>query len=83
MNGLPDVAELVEQAALFDGIKVDGGQGGAQATAAIVNDQFQAGFAAQALLFQLAQEGQPAFGVLAVGQVPGQDFLAPGFRPDA
>ena len=45
-NGLPDVAQLVEQAALFDGIKVDRGQGGAQATPAIVNDQFQAGFAA-------------------------------------
>ena len=58
----------MEEAALFGGVKVDGGQGGAQATAAIVNDQFQAGFAAEALLFQLAQEGEPAFGIFAVGQ---------------
>ena len=45
-NGLPDIAELMEEAALFDGVKVDGGQGCAEATAAIVDDQFQPQFAA-------------------------------------
>ena len=83
VNGLPAVAELVEQAALFGGIEVDGLQRATQAAAAIVNDQFQADFATHPLFFQLAQEGQPALGVLAVGQVPSQDFLSCGVRPHA
>lgn len=58
------------------------GDQGAQAAAAIVNDQFQAVFAPDALLFQLAQESQPACGILTVGQVPGQDFLAVAIGPD-
>lgn len=62
---------------------MDSIQGGTQAATAIVNDRFQTVFTAQTLLLQLAQEGQPAFGIFSVGQVPGQNFLAAALRPDA
>ena len=37
--GVPDVAQLREQAALFGGVKMDNGQGRTQPTAPIVDDQ--------------------------------------------
>jgi len=83
VNGAPDVAKFVKEAALFGSVEMNGIQGSAQATTAIVNDQFQAVFTAQALLLELAQEGQPAFEIFTVGQLPGQHFLATAFRPDA
>ena len=69
-NGMPNVAELVEEAALLSRVKVDRLQSGAEAAAAIVDEPFQAVFAAQALFLPLAEQGEPTLGVFVVGQTP-------------
>ena len=82
-QGVVEVTQLVEEAALFGGAEVDAVEGCAEAGSAIMDDEFQAVGPADAGGFQVAEKRQPGALILAVGQVPGQDFGPVAVGPDA
>ncbi len=82
-DGVIEIAELVKEAALFGGSEVDGGKGSAETGAAVIDDEFESVFAADAQGLEIGEEGKPGGFVFVVSQAPGQDFCAIGVRPDA
>ncbi len=82
-NGMADIAQLMKEAALLGGAKVDGVECCAEAGTAIVDDEFEAIFAPDTQRFQFAEESQPVIFILLVGQTPGDDFGMFCLWPDA
>jgi hypothetical protein len=76
LDGLVDVAPLVEETPLLRGIKPHDFQGRAESLGPIVNNQFQAVLAADALGFQDLKEGDPFFRAFAGPELPRQDLAA-------
>mgnify|MGYP001827654431 CR=1 FL=1 len=81
-DGVVEVAELVEEAALILSAEVDGAQSGAQAAAPVMDDQLQAVLMSDSLLFQDTEKIDPFVIVLTLAQLPEQDFAAVGVRPN-
>src|SRR5690606_32913353 len=82
-NGMADIAQLVKEATLLGGAKVNGVECCAEAGTAIMDDEFEAIFAPDAQRFQFAEESQPVAFILLVGQTPGDDFGVFCLWPDS
>ncbi len=73
-NHMADIAQLVKEATLFGSAKVDGMEGCAETSTAIVDDEFEAVFAPDAQRFQFAEKSQPVHLILFDCLPPGEDL---------
>jgi hypothetical protein len=69
-NGVVEIAQFVEEAALLIGAKVHSVERGAETGPAIMDDEFKAIVATDAQGFQLAEKSQPVAFIFLVGQTP-------------
>ncbi len=73
-NRLADIAQLMKEAPLFSSAKVDGIEGCAETSTAIVDDELEAVFGPDSQRFQFAENSQPVRFILFGRQPPGEDF---------